>query len=325
LTLAIWVKLLQNVKKYVNSQLASIMLFSSGVSSSSALPGKIWNWQGLPIGYQNYGDSGPAVVLVHGFGASWGHWRKNLPVLAETCRCYAIDLVGFGGSAKPKPGLEIEYTFETWGRQVADFCREVVGSPAFLVGNSIGCIVVMQTAVDNPDLVLGIAALNCSLRLLNERKLATAPWFKRVGAPLVQQLLKKKWIGDFFFKQIAKPQVVRKILLKAYCRQEAVTDELIEIIMKPALERGAADVFVAFTGYSGGPLPEDLLPRLSCPVILLWGTNDPWEPIELGREFTKFSTVQEFIPLVGLGHCPQDEAPEIVNPILQSWIEKNSK
>lgn len=299
------------------------MISSSDLASDPAVAVKIWNWRGLPICYQNSGDSGPAVILVHGFGASWGHWRKNLPVLAETCRCYAIDLVGFGGSAKPTPGVEIEYTFETWGQQIADFCREVVGTPAFLVGNSIGCIVVMQTAVDNPDLVLGIAALNCSLRLLNERKLASAPWYKRIGAPLVQKLLKQKWVGDLFFGQIAKPKVVRKILLQAYCRHEAVTDELIEIIMKPALEKGAADVFVAFTGYSSGPLPEDLLPRLSCPVILLWGTKDPWERIELGREFAKFPSVKEFIALEGLGHCPQDEAPEIVNPILQKWIEEN--
>jgi pimeloyl-ACP methyl ester carboxylesterase len=278
----------------------------------------------LPISYQNCGDSGAAVVFVHGFGASWGHWRKNLPVLAQTCRCYAIDLVGFGDSAKPKPDLEIEYTFATWGQQVADFCREVVGTPAFLVGNSIGCVVIMQTAVDYPDLVLGVAAINCSLRLLNDRKLANSPWYKRIGPPLVQKLLKNKAIGHFFFKQIAKPEVVKKILLQAYCRREAVTDELIEILMKPALDPGAADVFIAFTGYSGGPIAEDLLPRLSCPAILLWGTNDPWEPIALGRELARFETVQEFISLEGLGHCPQDEAPEVVNPILQEWIAANN-
>jgi pimeloyl-ACP methyl ester carboxylesterase len=281
---------------------------------------KIWNWRGLPIAYQNYGNYGPAVILVHGFGASWGHWRKNLPVLGKSCRCYAIDLIGFGGSAKPKPDLEISYTFETWSQQVADFCEEVVGTPAFLIGNSIGCIVVMQTAVDRPDLALGVAAINCSLRLLNERKLASAPWYKRIGAPLVQKFLKNKWVGDFFFRQIAKPEVVKKILLQAYCRPEAVTDELIDILMKPALDSGAADVFVAFTGYSQGPIAEDLLPRLSCPTILLWGTNDPWEPIALGRELAKFSTVEQFIPLEGLGHCPQDEAPEVVNPILLDWI-----
>jgi pimeloyl-ACP methyl ester carboxylesterase len=284
---------------------------------------KTWHWQGFPIGYQCFGARGPAVVLVHGFGANSGHWRKNLPVLGETCRCYALDLIGFGASAKPTPGKEIEYTFETWGRQVADFCREIVGTPAFLVGNSIGCIVVMQTAVDNPGLVLGIAALNCSLRLLHERKRANLPWYRNFAATVIQKLLEKKALGKLFFSQIAQPKVIKNILLQAYSRPEAVTEELIDLIFQPSQDPGATDVFLAFTGYSGGPLPEDLLPLLPCQAIMLWGTEDPWESITLGQELANFPTVEKFIPLAGLGHCPQDEAPEIVNPILQEWISTN--
>lgn len=282
---------------------------------------KIWNWQGFPITYQNYGDQGPAVVLIHGFGASWRHWRKNIPVLGQTTRCYALDLIGFGNSAKPKPGLEIEYTFETWGKQVGEFCQEVIGTPAFLVGNSIGSIVAMQSAIAYPDLALGVAAINCSLRLLHERKRAQIPWYRSQGAAIVQQLLGNPAIGNLFFRQIARPKTVRNILLQAYPSSEAVSDELIEIILKPAQDLGAADVFCAFTRYSQGPLPEDLLPQLPCEAILLWGTKDPWEPIELGRQLTIFPTVKQFIELEGLGHCPQDEAPEIVNPILQDWVQ----
>nr|MDJ0572902.1 alpha/beta fold hydrolase [Pleurocapsa sp. MO_192.B19] len=196
--------------------------------------------------------------------------------------------------------------------------------PAFLIGNSIGCIVVMQTAVDHPELASGLAAINCSIRLLHDRKRVTLPWYRNYGSLVMQQVLANRQIGNFFFKQIAKPKVVRKILLQAYRRPEAVNDELIEILMKPAMDKGAAAVFLAFTRYSQGPLPEDLLPRLKCPTVLLWGTEDPWEPVAMGRELAKISTVDEFIPLVGLGHCPQDEAPEVVNPILLNWIQKFS-
>lgn len=279
-----------------------------------------WQWRGFNIGYQTCGKNGPAIILVHGFGANCGHWRKNLPVLGESNRCYALDLIGFGASAKPQPKTEIDYTFATWGQQVADFCREVVGSAAFLVGNSIGCVVVMQTAVDYPELVLGIAALNCSLRLLHERKRQTLPWIRNVGAGIIQKLLSNLTIGSWFYRQIAKPKVIKKLLLQAYQRQEAVTEELIELIFQPSQTQGAVEVFLAFTSYSSGPLAEDLLPKLSCPTILLWGIEDPWEPIEMGKELANYPCVQQFIPLPGLGHCPQDEAPEIVNPILQQWI-----
>ncbi|OLP18892.1 alpha/beta hydrolase [Leptolyngbya sp. 'hensonii'] len=290
----------------------------------------VWTWQGFPICYQAQGEAGPAVVLIHGFGASSGHWRKNLPVLATTCRVFAIDLIGFGGSAKPtpgplEPGQKIEYTFATWGQQIADFCREVVGGPAFLVGNSIGCIAAMQAAVDAPDVALGVALINCSLRLLHDRRRAEQPWLQQVGTPLLQRLLKIRWVGQTFFHQIARSETVRKILLQAYARPDAVTDELVNLLMTPALEDGAADVFLAFTGYSQGPLPEDLLAELACPVVILWGAQDPWEPIALGRRLADFPCVQRFIPLAGVGHCPQDEAPELVNPVLQDWIADQGK
>ena len=293
-------------------------------STDSHTTTKTWIWKGFPICYQTQGNTGPAVLLIHGFGASWGHWRKNLPVLAENSRCYAIDLIGFGNSAKPTPGLQIEYTFETWGQQIADFCREVIGGPAFLVGNSIGSIVAMQAAVDHPDIALGVALLNCSLRLLHDRKRATLPWYRRLGAPIIQQVLTVKWIGQLFFNRLAKPKVVRKILSQAYRRPDAVTDELIDMLMAPAADIGAVEVFLAFTRYSQGPLPEDLLAVLPCPAILLWGTEDPWEPVELGRELAKFPQVEKFIPIEGVGHCPQDEAPELVNPILKDWIVERS-
>lgn len=291
----------------------------------SEIPTQTWDWNGQTIAYKTHGNSGTAVILIHGFGASVAHWRKNLPVLAESCRVYAIDLLGFGASAKPSPTSDLGYTFETWGQQIADFCREVVGSPVFLVGNSIGCIVAMQTAVDHPDQVRGVTMLNCSLRLLHDRRRHTQPWIKQVGAPLLQKILQIKPIGRTFFRQVARRETVRKILLQAYTRPEAVSDELIDLLMVPASDPGAADVFIAFTAYSQGPLAEDLLEKLSCPVLILWGTDDPWEPIALGQEFAKFECVEQFIPLAGVGHCPQDEAPELVNPILQEWIQQKTE
>jgi pimeloyl-ACP methyl ester carboxylesterase len=292
---------------------------------TSAIAYQTWVWRGFEIGYQTQGTTGPNVVLVHGFGASAGHWRKNLPVLSQAGRVFAIDLIGFGQSVKPTPGEPIAYTFETWAQQIVDFCREVVGGAAFLIGNSIGCIAVMQAAVDAPDLALGVALLNCSLRLLHDRKRHTQPWYKIVGTPILQRVLKNRAIGHWFFNQIANPKTVKAILQKAYVRSAAVTDELIELLLTPAQDPGAADVFIAFTGYSQGPLPEDLLPQLPCPALVLWGDQDPWEPIALGQAYAHYPAVEQFIPLAGVGHCPQDEAPELVNPILLEWLAQHGR
>lgn len=283
-----------------------------------------WQWQGFPIRYQRAGSTGPAVVLVHGFGASSDHWRKNLPVLGEQCRVFAIDLIGFGLSAKPAPGNPISYRFETWGQQILDFCHEVVGESAFLIGNSIGCVAAAQAAVMQPEQVRGIAMLDCSLRMLHDRKRLTLPWYRRMSAPLLQGILSNRAIGHLFFSQIANRRTVRNVLRQAYGRKEEVTDELVDLLLKPAAEPGAADVFLAFVRYSQGPLVEDLLPQLTCPVLMLWGAEDPWEPIALGRALAEYPAVEDFIPLEGIGHCPQDEDPERVNALLSLWISRHT-
>lgn len=69
------------------------------------------------------------------------HWRKNIPVLAESHRVYSIDLIGYGYSDKPNPrelGDTPFYTFETWGSQLNDFCTDIVKDEAFFICNSIG-------------------------------------------------------------------------------------------------------------------------------------------------------------------------------------------
>lgn len=286
-----------------------------------------WQWQDLTIGYQQAGlqqTDAPAVILIHGFGASSIHWRKNITILAKTCRVYAIDLLGYGKSAKPAPGQPLDYTFETWGQQILDFCEQVVGQPAFLIANSIGCIVAMQAAVTRPHWVRGLALLDCSLRLLHDRKRQTLPWYRSASTPLIQKVLSYRPLIRFFFGRLAQPKSVKRILQQAYGDKTAVTDELVSLLLEPAADPGAVEVFLAFISYSQGPIPEDLLPQLTCPTLILWGQADPWEPVELARAYGDYPAVEDFIELAGVGHCPQDEVPEVVNPILAEWVHQHA-
>ena len=85
------------------------MVASCAQSQSQQVPGDFWKWKGHNIRYrrgdwEEEGDSSrPIVVLVHGFGGNCEHWRKNLPDVSEYAEAYAIDLLGYGYSDKPKP------------------------------------------------------------------------------------------------------------------------------------------------------------------------------------------------------------------------------
>ncbi|XP_044479310.1 uncharacterized hydrolase YugF [Mangifera indica] len=293
-------------------------------SSNDQVKSCMWNWRGFSIRYQCSGSSGPALVLVHGFGANSDHWRKNIPVLAKSHRVYSIDLIGYGYSDKPNPRDFDDkpfYTFETWGSQLNEFCKDVVKDQAFFICNSIGGLVGLQAAVTEPQICKGMILLNISLRMLHIKK---QPWF---GRPLIrsfQNLLRNTPVGKLFFKSIATPNSVRSILSQCYHDTSQVTEELVQKILQPGLEPGAADVFLEFICYSGGPLPDELLPQVKCPVLIAWGDKDPWEPIELGRAYGNFNTVEDFIVLPDVGHCPQDEAPQLVNPLVESFVARHA-
>jgi len=223
------------------------------------------------------------------------------------------------------------YNFYTWADQVKDFIEEVVGDKAFAICNSIGSCAGMQAAIDYPESLRGVMILDPSLRLLNVKRQ------NPMGIPVVtafQTFLRETPVGEGFFSLVAKEQTVCNILKQCYGNPDTVTPELVQAILKPGMTENAPRVFLDFISYSAGPLPEEQLHVLSSeefmrdgkakvPVSILWGDKDPWEPLEEGRKYAKYECVEEFVPLVGAGHCPQDEVPELVNPRVVDFVRRH--
>ncbi|VAH19305.1 unnamed protein product [Triticum turgidum subsp. durum] len=148
-----------------------------------------WSWRGMRVNYLVRGE-GPPVLLVHGFGASVAHWRRNIGVLSESNTVYAIDLLGFGASDKP---AGFSYTMETWAELILEFLDEVVKRPTVLVGNSVGSLACVIAASDSTrDLVRGLVLLNCSGGMNN--KAIVDDWRIKLLLPLL-------WLIDFLLKQ----------------------------------------------------------------------------------------------------------------------------
>ena len=77
--------------------------------STTPIAGQYWVWRGHKVYYVSAPQKQqqrPPLLLVHGFGASTDHWRKNITGLCQDFEVFAIDLLGFGRSAKPK----LQYT-----------------------------------------------------------------------------------------------------------------------------------------------------------------------------------------------------------------------
>ena len=304
----------------------------------------LWTWErpdhdSLQVAWQCRGEipdhegkhAAPAMVLVHGFGASGNHWRHNLPVLGNHTCTYAIDLIGFGASSQPQallPGdrplseqaegsQALTYSFDLWGMQVADFCNAVVQTPVILVGNSIGGVVALRAAQLLGNRCRGVVLIDCAQRLMDDKQLANQPAWMAWIRPLLKTLVSQRWLSTALFRNAARPRVIRSVLGQAYPSGANIDDELVEILYRPTQRTGAAEAFRGFINLFDDHLAPDLLKQLQQPVHLIWGERDPWEPLKEAQKWSQqFSCIQSLEILPEVGHCPHDEDPENVNKLL---------
>ncbi len=301
-------------------------------SSTAPIPGKYWQWRGHSIYYVQAGKpqpQRPSLLLVHGFGASTDHWRKNISGLCEDFQVWAIDLLGFGRSAKPK----LQYGGDWWRDQLHAFIPEVIGQPAVLAGNSLGGYASLSVAAQHPDAAAGLVLLN-SAGPFSENQPSVEPdslqteiqpprqpdlWQKFLG-DTVKWMFQQPWAIFLLFQYIRQPWVIRQTLEKVYLDKSAITDQLVEEIRRPSGDPGAVDVFASVFSTPQGEKVDVLLQQLTCPLLLLWGEADPWmNTRERSPKFRQYyPQLQEYF--LRAGHCPHDEVPEQVNSLLREWV-----
>ena len=299
-----------------------------------------WDWNGLSIGWTQTGavtaptDASIAVLLIHGFGANTQHWRFNQPVLAQAAPTYAIDLLGFGESDQPRARLKdepeqegsVHYSFDLWGQQVADFCREVINRPVVLVGNSIGGVVALRAAQLLREHCRGVVLIDCAQRLMDDKQLASQPAWMSWVRPLLKTMVRQRWLSTALFRNAARPGVIRSVLKQAYPSGANIDDALVDLLYQPTQRNGAAEAFRGFINLFDDHLAPELMDNLSVPIDLIWGEKDPWEPIAEAKNWAEtIPTVRSLQIITGAGHCPHDEAPETVNQQLLLLVQEHAE
>ena len=278
-----------------------------------------WIWRGWQTRYTYLrGDrSASPLILLHGFGASIEQWRHNLPTLSQKHTVYALDLLGFGGSTK----APTDYNINLWVQQVYDFWQTFIGQPVVLVGNSIGSLVCMVAASTHPEMVKGIVLL--SLPDVSMRQEKIPRWLQPVVST-IEGTVASPLVLKFLFKVLRRPKIVRRWVGIAYANQDAVTEELVEILAAPAQDDGAARAFCAlFKALSHpefAPSAKAVLPTLTIPTLLIWGRQDRMVPFSLAQTFASLNPQIDLIVL-DAGHCPHDECPDQFNQVLLNWLK----
>ncbi|GKY90314.1 hypothetical protein MPSEU_000005400 [Mayamaea pseudoterrestris] len=271
---------------------------------------------------------GPPILLIHGFGANVNHFRFQFPALVtEGYRVYAIDLLGFGASDKPPNAA---YSIDLFASLIVDFMQAMhTNKPWIIAGNSIGGLCSLRVTERIPEYIRGIVLLNCAGGMTGFRY-EDVPVYLQPILFFVQKVMLGPQLGGRFFADFKTRENVRSILTTqgVYRNVANVDEELLEILVKPSDDEHAEQVFLKTFAGPPGPTPESILPNIQCPILALWGGADPWTPVDAGKHPGSLfhNYIAEHVDfrlevLPNVGHCPHDEAPELVHASMIPWMK----
>jgi pimeloyl-ACP methyl ester carboxylesterase len=258
-------------------------------------------------------SGGPVVVLLHGIASSSRTWAPVLPLLGRHAHVIAPDLLGHGGSAKPRSG---DYSLGAYAAGLRDLLVVLGIDRVTIVGHSFGGGVAMQFAYQFPQLVERVVlessgGLGQGVSIaLRAATLPGAALALRVASALAPRPLSR---------------LVHRLL------------RTVPTLAGPDLD-GVVDAFASFTDdgaraaftqtvrgaldWSGQRLTgtERLYLLADVPVLLVGGTHDPVIPAEhttAAHEVLPDSRLEIFD---GAGHFPHLDDPQRFTHLLTQFL-----
>jgi len=283
------------------------------------VPGLASRWVRLGGGarahYVTSGDSGPAVLLLHGGlpgSSGTAGWRFMAPFLgANGFRVYAPDMPGYGLS-DPAPehrprGLDSQVDF------IHEFATALCLDKFHIAGNSMGCMNSVNYITAHPEKIISYALI--------------AGDFGDLTAHLLPRPK-----GTFTPDYDGTAESMRKNMAAIIYRPEAISDDLIEMRQRAskAHAEGAPAYFKAMMEYVNQDFSDPnaaarlstkgRFDKLAIPGVYLYGQDDVLCPVEWGhKQETALPSVQCFFP-ANCGHQGQTDQPEIFNQLFLEFF-----
>jgi pimeloyl-ACP methyl ester carboxylesterase len=241
--------------------------------------------------------SGSPLVCVHGFTDTWRSWELVLPALQREHDVLAVTLAGHAGGP-PLDGAIGDAT-------LADAVEREMDAAGFhqahLVGNSLGGYVALQLAARGRARSVVALAPAGGWAVGDESYKYTLVHFEqtqelvKAAVPNVEQIVAsssgRRSATQFItsnYEHIPAELIAHQIVGVANC---AAVGPLIELAKRDGWEIQAE--------------------RITCPVRVVWGTDDkilPW-PSSAERFRHEWLADADWVELDGIGHCPQLDVP----------------
>ena len=249
----------------------------------------------LRVAYVDEG-AGDAVVLLHGI-PTWSFlWREVIPPLTERMRVIAPDFLGHGFSDRRD---RFDRSLAAQTEMICALLDALGIERADIVGHDTGGGVALIMAVKRPERVR---------RLVLANVVCYDSW------PIAEMLA----LGDPQLAASSPEEVcelVRSGLAPGISRRERLTPEFERGILAPfADEEGKLSLIRNAVSLNTNHTMElvDRHREIRAPTLVLWGVDDPWQPLAAGERLASEVPNARLAPVERASHWLQQDSPDRV-------------
>jgi len=261
-------------------------------------------------------NSAKLALFLHGFPEHAYSWRYQMPLMARLgYKVWAPNQRGYGNTTRPKSmkAYCIEHLVDDVGALIdASGCQEVT-----LLGHDWGGAVAWFAAIKKIRPLERLVVMNIPHPgIFREAMKHNHTQQKRSLYILFFQL---PWLPEFLMRRKGA-EMVGKAFRSMAIDKSRFPDEVLDVYRKNALLPGAATAMLNWYRAARYQDRSEAYAVVDEPTLMLWGEEDS----ALGKELTLGTEqyVRDFTVryLPGVSHWVQQEAPEQVNEILETWL-----
>jgi pimeloyl-ACP methyl ester carboxylesterase len=251
----------------------------------------------IDLYYETSGQGKP-ILLIHGLGSSTRDWEFQTTAFAANYRVLSFDVRGHGQSDKP-PG---PYTIPMFTADTAELLRTLETGPADIVGISMGGMIALQLAIDEPDLVRSLVIVNSGAELV-VRSLRDR--FNVLQRSLLTQIFGMRKIGEFLAGRLF-PKPEQGTLRLQFVERWAENDR-----------RAYMESFRGCLGWS----VSDQLHKIQCPTLVVVSDED-YTPVSMKESLTAKLQDGRLVVIEDARHAVTAERPEAFNKVVLDFLEE---
>jgi epoxide hydrolase 4 len=280
---------------------------------------------GIQFEVATMGAGDKLAMCLHGFPEHAFSWRNQMPLLAKLgYRVWAPNLRGYGRTDSPR---EISaYRTSTLVADVAGLLKASLAKETLLIAHDWGGALAWILAMRQPELINRLVVMNlphpaCFARELRRPRQLLRSWY--------MFFFQIPWVPEFLLGRNDAQAIGDMFRHTSGCREripEAVIDVYRQNAMRPGGLTAMLNWYRAFfrnqkSLQARQARPGSLrFPMINTPTLFLWGDAD------IALDFRTTQGTQEYVSdltfrvLPGVSHWVQQEAPAVVNAMLEAWL-----